>query len=333
MSKINGRGATITGKEMLTLVPYTEEMESQWNASVEASRNGTFLLDRRFMDYHRDRFMDCSLMFKRREKVLGCFPANYDAASHTVYSHQGLTYGGLLLHDETSATQVMEMLHMLIDYYKQTFGASRLIYKLIPSIYHRYPSEEDRYALFREGGKLTARGISSAINLHRPIGYDKSRRRMLRKGEASSLNLYQTNAPEEFEDYWKMLDNCLMERHHVHPVHSCEEMQLLSSRFPEQIQYYACRTQDGELVAGCWLFMCNRVVHTQYMTVSDHGKKTGALDYMISCLKEKYKQEYDYLDFGISTEDNGRYLNENLIYQKEGLGGRGICYDIYELKL
>lgn len=318
---------------MLRLVAYKEELALQWNLSVETSRNGTFLLDRRFMDYHQDRFHDCSLMFMKRDKVLGCFPANYDSATHTVYSHQGLTYGGLLLHNETITPQVLEMFDLLMSHYKHELGADKLVYKAIPSIYHRYPSEESLYALFRNGGRLTARGISSALDLRHPIGYDKSRRRMLRKGVSSSLSLSETDAPEDFEAYWNLLDTCLSSRHGVHPVHSCAEMKLLSSRFPAQIKLFTCRSSAGELLAGCWLFICNRVVHTQYMTVSDQGKKTGALDYMISFLKEKYSQQYDYLDFGISTEDNGKYLNENLIYQKEGLGGRGICYDIYELRL
>ncbi len=318
---------------MLTLTPYNETDEQLWNESIGASRNGTFLLDRRFMDYHRDRFQGCSVMIRKRDKVLACFPANYDAASHTVYSHQGLTYGGLILHHETSASQVLEITDMLKTHYKKELGAESIIYKQIPAIYHRYPCEEDTYALFRNNAELTACGISSCIDLHRPIGYDKSRRRMLRKGEASGLNLYETSASEEFESYWQMLDSCLYQRHGVHPIHSCDELQLLSNRFPSLIKLYVCRTQDGELVAGCWLFLCNRTVHTQYMTVSDHGKRIGSLDYMVSRLIETYRNDFDYLDFGISTEENGRHLNENLIYQKEGLGGRGICYKIYKLKL
>ena len=318
---------------MLTLTPYTEGDEVQWNACIATSRNGTFLLDRRFMDYHKERFTDCSVMIRKRDKVLACFPANYDKESHAVFSHQGLTYGGLILHQETTAAQVLEMTDMLKTHYKKLLGAESIIYKQIPAIYHRYPCEEDTYALFRNNAELIARGISSCIDLHHPIGYDKSRRRMLRKGEASGLNLYETSASEEFESYWQMLDSCLFQRHGVHPIHSCDELQLLSCRFPDHINLYVCRTQNGELVAGCWLFLCNRTVHTQYMTVSDTGKRMGALDFMVSRLKTEYSQSYDYLDFGISTEENGRYLNENLIYQKEGLGGRGISYNIYKLKL
>lgn len=317
---------------MLDLLPYHKDYEAEWNRSVKESRNGTFLLNRQFMDYHHDRFVDCSLLFKKRDKILGCFPANFESATHTVYSHQGLTYGGLILHDETTATKVMDMMDMMINYYKEYWGAENIIYKLIPSIYHRYPSEEDRYAIFRNGGQLIARGISTTIDLKLPIGYDKSRRRMLRKGEASHLNIYETTSADEFENYWHLLDTVLTERHGVHPVHSCGEMQLLSRRFARQIKLYICRTIENELVAGCWLFICNQTVHTQYMTVSDNGKRMGALDYMVKHLIKEYQENYQYLDFGISTEENGRYLNEQLIYQKEGLGGRGICYDIYKIK-
>ena len=37
-----------------------------------------------------------------------------------------------------------------------------------------------------------------------------------------------------------------------------------------------------------------------------------------------------YFDFGKSTEDGGTILNQQLIHQKEGFGGRGICYDTYK---
>lgn len=40
-----------------------------------------------------------------------------------------------------------------------------------------------------------------------------------------------------------------------------------------------------------------------------------------------------FFDFGKSTEDEGNYLNHNLIFQKEGFGGRGVCYDSYEYNL
>ena len=44
---------------------YTPDKANEWNRFVAASKNGTFLFERQFMDYHADRFTDCSLMFYR----------------------------------------------------------------------------------------------------------------------------------------------------------------------------------------------------------------------------------------------------------------------------
>lgn len=44
----------------------------------------------------------------------------------------------------------------------------------------------------------------------------------------------------------------------------------------------------------------------------------------------KYKK---YFYFGISTEKNGQYLNEDLISFKESFGARATLCDFYKIKL
>ena len=44
-----------------------------------------------------------------------------------------------------------------------------------------------------------------------------------------------------------------------------------------------------------------------------------------------YKSSHKYLDFGISSEDDGKMLNFGLISQKEGFGGRTVIYQTWEL--
>ncbi len=46
----------------MTIIPYSINRKETWDAFVQASKNGTFLLQRNFMDYHSDRFFDCSLL-------------------------------------------------------------------------------------------------------------------------------------------------------------------------------------------------------------------------------------------------------------------------------
>ena len=62
----------------MQVIAYTPEWEEGWNKLVRESKNGTFLIDRSYMDYHQDRFQDCSLIFSEGNKILGVLPANWD---------------------------------------------------------------------------------------------------------------------------------------------------------------------------------------------------------------------------------------------------------------
>ena len=78
----------------VTVRRYTSEHAETWNRFVEICRNGTFLHDRRYMEYHADRFDDHSLMFMCEDELIAIMPAHIK--NGTFCSHNGLTYGGLL---------------------------------------------------------------------------------------------------------------------------------------------------------------------------------------------------------------------------------------------
>jgi len=318
---------------MITLIPYTESDAGRWDALVGSSKNGTFLFYRGFMDYHRSRFTDCSLLFEKKGNIVGCFPANYFEEEKAVYSHQGLTYGGLILDRRMGYDEVAEMFDLLCGYYKAKYGAERLIYKPVPYIYNRYPSEEAMYCLFKKGARLVARGLSSTIDLSDRLKLKGSRSYCVLKGKKAGLAVVETNSSADISSYWQLLSDCLRSGHGVSPVHSIDEMVLLTERFPKNISLYICKSSDGRLLAGCWLFKCGEVLHTQYLASSDEGKQTGALDLVISEILENHSSGYRYLDFGVSTEEGGKVLNNGLLFQKEGFGGRGVCYDVWEIAL
>ena len=317
-------------KTGMCLVKYTPERAEQWNKFVARSKNGTFMIDRHYMDYHSDRFEDASIMFVDKERVFAVMPANVDRERGVVYSHQGLTYGGLVMSDEMDSVRVLEAFELMREYYKKEYGARTLMYKAVPHIYWRQTSGEDEYALYRCGARLSACGLSSCVNLKSPIAYEHSRRNALKKAQKRQLKVEET---DDVEQYWQILNRVLEERHGLRPVHNSDELRLLMSRFPENIKLYAVRDEDGRMIAGTYIFIYEKTVHTQYMTATEEARRCGALDLLIDYLIAEYSQTHEWLDFGISTENRGLWLNEGLIYQKEGFGGRGICYNQYELKL
>lgn len=306
---------------------YRREDKKLWNSFVSKARNATFLFDRNYMDYHADRFDDNSFMFYHKGKLKAVLPAN--VAGDTLYSHQGLTYGGLLLDKKATVEDVLECFDSLNSWLREN-GISKVVYKALPWIYQQYPSEEDLYALtWKCKAQLISRDISSSIVIHNKLKFAESRKSGIRK--ALSLNI-EVGESNDVDGFWHILEDNLGNRYNAKPVHTANEMKLLMSRFPNNIKLYVAK-MNGEIVGGTLIYVTPQVVHTQYISASVEGKKHGALDLLFDYIINKEYANCRYFDFGKSTEQGGAYLNEPLIFQKEGFGGRGVCYDWYQWEL
>lgn len=306
---------------------YRREDKELWNSFVSKARNATFLFDRNYMDYHADRFDDNSFMFYHKGKLKAVLPAN--VAGDTFYSHQGLTYGGLLLDKKATVEDVLECFDSLNSWLRKN-GISKVVYKALPWIYQQYPSQEDLYALtWKCKAQLISRDISSSIVIDNKLKFAESRKSGIRK--ALSLNI-EVGESNDVDGFWHVLEDNLGNRYNAKPVHTASEMKLLMSRFPNSIKLYVAK-MNGEIVGGTLIYVTPQVVHTQYISASVEGKKHGALDLLFDYIINKVYANCRYFDFGKSTEQGGAYLNEPLIFQKEGFGGRGVCYDWYQWEL
>lgn len=306
---------------------YTPDRADEWNKFVAGSKNGTFLFDRQYMDYHADRFADHSLMFYRDEALCALLPANESDA--TLYSHQGLTYGGLVMDFKLTAADTLQLFADL-NSYLHGVGISRVVYKAIPWIYQQLPSEEDLYALTQVcGARLSVRELSTTIMLQRNIRWSRIRRRGVKRAEEAGVVV---EVSRDFDAFWPVLEENLQTNHQVHPVHSVDEMKLLHSRFPQHIVLYTASLK-GQVIGGVVMYLTPQVAHAQYSSATPEGKRLGVLDAIYDRIMHQDMKDYPYFDFGKSTEDAGRILNEQLVFQKEGFGGRAVCYDTYEWTL
>lgn len=320
----------------MKLTPYTASSKALWDQTVGKARNATFLFFRDYMDYHSDRFRDCSLLFlDEKGRCVACLPANFDQERQRVETHGGLTYGGLLCTPAVTTVMAGDMMKSALRYFKN-LGASQLIYKPVPHIYHVYPCEEELYWLFRLGAVMTARAVSTTIRLKDACPFSALRQRKVRKAQREQVAFSACDAADcsnELFAFWELLTDVLQRRHHVRPVHTFEEMDRLQQSFPENIRLLVAKSRTGALLCGCLVFLTANVAHVQYIAASEDGFRCGALDYLFSEWIARGNPRQEYVDFGISTEDGGRCLNEGLIFQKEGFGGRATCYDTYTLKL
>jgi len=308
---------------MFQIERYTADRENEWNAFVAQSKNGTFLADRRYMDYHADRFRDHSLMIRREGKLYALLPANVEG--DTFYSHQGLTYGGLITDQQATAAHTTEVFRAINNYLKAN-AIHRVHYKAIPWIYHCVPAEEDLYAIHCVCDyRIAKRDISSVIIFPPSVKWKELRRRGVKRALSAGITVKES---DDFETFWTILSANLEARFGVHPVHSLKEITLLKSRFPDNIRLFAA-FKDGTMLGGTVVYVTTQTVHAQYISASPLGKQLGAIDTMFRHVLTAF-ETYRYFDFGKSTEADCRVLNEGLIHQKEGFGARGVCYDTYE---
>ena len=309
---------------MITLRQYTYEDFDLWNAFVASAKNGIFMHNRNFMEYHKERFTDNSLMFYEDEDILAMLPVNKSGTE--LVSHGGLTYGGFITNTKMKEYKMLECFDVLKSYMKEN-GFASLIYKTIPYCYYTNPAQEDLYALFRNDAKVLKIEPSSVIDFRYPIKLPKGRKAQIGRAKREGVTIELST---DFDTFIALENSVLSEYHNTKAVHTGAELALLHERFPEQIELYAAMYK-GKMIAGSVVFVYQNVIHTQYLAADEVAREIGALDYCISEIMAKYSATKQFLDFGISTEDGGRVLNEGLISQKEWFGARTIAYQTWEM--
>ena len=313
----------------ISVVRYNVEFKDEWNHFVSSAKNGLFMFDRNYMDYHNDRFADHSLLFFDDNDIIAALPAN--ERDRMLISHGGLTYGGLLIDNSVKQHTVDDCIAILIDYMKDQ-KIKKVIYKTIPHVFHKQPAEEDIYALNRFGAKQIEVAASTVLNLHNPLKMPKGRKAQISRARREGVEIVKLETKQDYDDFITLENTVLESRHGVHAVHTSDELFLLHTRFPQNIHLYGAM-KEGTMIAGTVIYEYEQAVHTQYMASSDNGREIGALDLTIGTVIGEYKETKDWLDFGISTEEHGTVLNEGLIAQKEGFGGRTNVYTVWELSV
>jgi hypothetical protein len=169
----------------------------------------------------------------------------------------------------------------------------------------------------------------SVVNQKYRLEFQRIRNRKIKKALDNKLEISENS---NFKDFWQILTENLTSVHKVNPVHSIEEIKVLKDRFQSNIRLFTCNHGE-ELLGGVMIFESEKVAHAQYIATSLKGRKFGALDLLLDRLLNGIYKEKDYFDFGISNEDNGKYLNLGLISHKEGFGARSIVHDHYLIDL
>ena len=309
------------------IIKYTSEHYQMWNNFVAQAKNATFLFHRDFMEYHSDRFEDYSLLvFDEKENLKAILSANI--SENKLYSHQGLTYGGIVIDASLKLEKFISIYSEILLFLNEN-QIQIINFKLIPSIYCLQPSEEIKYALFLSEAKLTRRDALVTVALQSQFKIDSNRVEGVKRAEKLGLKIIKEI---DFTDFWNnVLIPNLEAKHEAKPVHTLAEIQILQEKFPNNVVQYNVY-ENNEIVAGTTLFLDKKTVHVQYISAIGDKNQHGALDYLFHKLITEEFKDFSYFDFGISNENQGKNINKGLQYWKETFGARTFTQDFYEVE-
>lgn len=277
------------------------------------------------MEYHSDRFQDHSLLIFKADELIAVLPAN-KVGTH-LHSHQGLTYGGLLINEAIKLYETAQVLKAILVFLA-SLDITHINIKLLPACYHVKPSDEMSFLLHHLKAKKYRCDVLSVIDLKEKLLFSKDRISGVKRGQRKGLVVREV---QEFSSFW---DNILLPnlklKHQSKPAHTLKEITLLKERFPEQIRQFNVY-KDNEVVAGTTIFETEKVAHSQYISGNVHKNTLGSLDFLHEHLITHIFKDKRYFDFGTSHENQGENINEGLLYWKEGFGARTLIMDFYSL--
>lgn len=318
---------TLQESTKFTVIRYDASKREEWDTFVFESSSGTFLHTRKFLEYHGDRFTDRSIMiYQEKRGLIAVLPSADGSISGEVISHPGITFGGLLHTGETDLHDFLDIFATVCMYYRNA-GFKKLIYKAVPHIYQRNFNDHDLYALWKSGSTVISRSPSSTLIPNRARPMSNRKMRMIRK-KLEEITI-EANSPE-YQTFWEILTTNLQTKYSRFPVHSIEEISKLKNIFPDEITLNVAKFSN-QVLGGIVCFNSENVIHIQYIASNEQGRKLGAVDKLISSLM--FSNPNAIIDFGISSEDSGKYLNKDLQRFKHEFGSGIVNYDVYEIPL
>jgi hypothetical protein len=336
----NENTASVKREAYLEIRQYHPDQEAEWDAFIDnQSINGTFLQSRRFLNYHKNRFADVSLMFYRNSKLVCVCPGCEitDGGEKIFYSHKGSTFGGLIFDKkEYAASQVLEIIEKTKSYLCEN-GYVKAILKITPDIFSLRPADLLEYCLwsqdFENYCELSTYVDYSIYGIDIAANFNSNHRRKKNRYEKLGATFRALENEIEIREFHKILEENLA-KHGAIPVHTFAELLELQVHLPDETEFYGV-FQNDIMLAGTMMFYFHKVgvAHTQYLCSRQSLDEVSPMSFLyFNILQTMRDKGFKKMSWGISTEEQGRLLNTGLIWFKESVGSSHAVNRIYLLE-
>jgi len=305
----------------MQIIEYCEKYFDIWDEFIKNSKNGNIFHTRKFLSYHKDRFIDKSILIYKKNRLLGVFPAA--KFKDKIISHRGSTYGGLIVRKDNKLNDTLNIWQEIKNYYKKSIE-----YRKNEYIFDIYPSEEVEFAAKKIGFREIYEELSTCIDLDF-IKLSERRKRAYKKCKDLKIKFDDM----DYKSYYEILETNLI-KHNSTPTHLLEEMQLLKTLLPKNY-FLVTIYLDNIMIAGIWLVLANsKTAHTFYIAQNyEYSNFQPLTCIVLKIIEFLQKNNFKYLNFGISTENQGKFINSGLFEFKESFGGFGVSRKYLRLEV
>jgi hypothetical protein len=311
-------------------IPYTREYESQWDNFITAdAANGTFLHSRNFLNYHpKNRFADRSLLICKDNHIAAVIPACtiVENGEKIFVSHAGSTFGGVVIHRKyLRAANILEIINGMEKELK-TDDHRKILMKITPDIFAEENSDLLQYALancdYDTFGELNTYIDFDTYKPNVKDNITHGQKENLKIAQKNGLTFKPLDTAENIARIHAILSKNLS-KYNAKPVHSIEELlDFKQNRLKNIAGFYGVFLKT-QMIAGAMTFRFAKTVHTQYLAADpDHAPCRPASFLYYKLIETARENGFSKLSWGISTENNGRFLNSNLLAFKESFGSK-----------
>lgn len=309
--------------------------QEEWDHFVQHSDNGTLFHERKFLNYHPpDRFLDHSLIFKNKNKIIALFPAIEKSKKSESYliSHAGASYGGFVFSD-ISIQNAFYLVEDLLNYARGK-NFRRILLTVPPMIYSSRFNNHIEFALIQSGFQYRKREITSVVKLNCTMKeilnlYKNEARTALKKAQKMGIKI-QINT--DYDAFYSILVANLEAHGSLSATHNLDEIKKLAEMYPDKIFLFGAFLDD-EMIAGIINFICNsKVTLAFYITGKIEYRPYRPINLLIyHVMQWANERNFNYFDLGTITIN--MKINWGLGKFKETFGARGIFRDTFEIIL
>lgn len=325
----------------LSVEKFIKADDEKWdNFIMKDSINGTFLHSRNFLNYHKNKFKDHSLIIKKNTSIVAVIPGCevIKGGKKIFYSHQGSTFGGLVINRVYNNIIHIDSSVSILDKYLREQDFDKVVLKNTSEIFCNDNTSLLEYFYFKYGYK-NYKELSLYIDFEKydsmiENNFSASKRRDLKYSLKYNMQFKILKTDSEINDFYKLLVLSLI-NHNTKPVHSLEELiDFKNSRLSDTVKFYGVYYKDN-IIAGSMVFNFNNTVfHTQYLASNPSYSNYYPMNFLnYNLIREAYINNFRFFSFGINTEDQGNILNTPLAQFKEGFGTVGSINRTYYKEL